>query len=72
MSNVATFNEFVAHVKQRMDEIGCERDVEIHAEMPWISWGSESFEFDAVAARRDGMRKQVGKAVARICIGHDD
>ena len=71
MSNEATLNEYVAHVNQRMDEIGCERDVEIHAEMPWISWGGESFEFDSVAARRDGMRKQVDEAVALLCIDDD-
>jgi hypothetical protein len=72
MSNNAAFNEFVGHVEQRMLEIGCERDFDIHQEMPWLSWGGESFEFDAVRARREGMRKQVDEAVARICNGHED
>ena len=71
-NNVMVFNEFVGCVEQRMLEIGCARDFDIHPEMPWISWGSESFQFDAVRARREGMRKQVDEVVARICNGSDD
>ena len=72
MKNLAIFNEFVEHVERRMLEIGCDRDFDIHPEMPWLTWGDQSFEFDAVTARSDGMRKQVNEAVARICNGQDD
>ena len=72
MSHNAAFNEFVEHVERRMLEIGCDRDFDIHPEMPWITWGGESFEFDSVAARRDGMRKQVLEVVARIYNRSDD
>lgn len=72
MKNLAIFNEFVEHVERRMLEIGCDRNFDIHPDKPWLSFGGEPFEFDAVAARRDGMRKQVDEAVARICNGQDD
>ena len=72
MGKLATFNEFVGHVEQRMLEIGCDRDFEIHPIMPWLTWGDDSFHFDAVRARREGMREQVSEVVARICEGYDD
>jgi hypothetical protein len=72
MSNKAAFNEFVGHVEQRMLEIGCDRDFDIHPEKPWLLWDGETFQFDAVQARSEGMRKQVNEAVARICNGHED
>jgi hypothetical protein len=35
-NDLMAFNEFVGHVERRMLEIGCERDVEVHPEMPWL------------------------------------
>ena len=71
-NNVMAFNEFVEHVERRMLEIGCDRNFDIHPDKPWLSFGGELFEFDAVAARSDGMRKQVLEVVARICNRSDD
>lgn len=71
-NDLMAFNEFVGHVERRMLEVGCDRDFDIHPEKPWITWGGELFQFDAVAARRDGMRKQVLEVVARICNVSDD